>query len=87
MDVRTCSTIFEEFWGKNMACKRCYSQNVSKFNAEMNIHFPGYEGLQKPTVWVFPEVVICLDCGFAEFCILEADAHKLAKGVRPNLQI
>jgi hypothetical protein len=63
-----------------MLCKSCGSDNQSKFSAEMNLHFPGYEGLNKPTVWVFPEAVVCLDCGFAEFFIPEAELHRLAKG-------
>lgn len=60
-----------------MACKRCCSDNQRKFTVEMNIHFPGREGLDKPTVWLFPEVVVCLDCGVAEFSIPEADLHRL----------
>lgn len=39
----------------------------------MNFHFPGWEGMEKPTVLVFPEVVVCLDCGFAEFAFPEAE--------------
>ena len=63
-----------------MACKQCSSGNQGKFNVEMNIHFPGYEGLQKPTVWVFPEVVVCLDCGFAEFTVAEIELFRLEQG-------
>lgn len=50
-----------------MMCKLCRSHNLKTFSAEMNIHFPSYQNLEKPTLWVFPEVVVCLDCGFAEF--------------------
>ena len=46
-----------------MACKQCSSGDQGKFNVEMNVHFPGYEGLKRPTVWVFPEVVVCLVAG------------------------
>ena len=63
-----------------IACKRCSSHNHCRFNVEMNIHFPGYQGLDKPTVWVFPETVICMDCGFAEFEVPETELHRLAKG-------
>lgn len=56
-----------------MACLRCHSDNAGTFSVEMNFHFPGWEGMEKPTVLVFPEVVVCLDCGFAEFAFPEAE--------------
>jgi len=31
-------------------------------------------------VWVFPELVVCLDCGAAEFAVREAELQLLAKG-------
>jgi len=62
-----------------MACRRCSSDNESKFSVEMNFHFPGVEGLDKPTVWVFPDVVVCLDCGFAEFTVPQRELRTLAE--------
>jgi hypothetical protein len=62
-----------------MLCRSCASPNEKKFKAEMNIHFPGSEGLVKPTVWVFPKVVVCLECGFAEFVIPETELCRLAE--------
>jgi hypothetical protein len=64
-----------------MACKQCSSDHHSTFSTEMNIHFPGREGLDKPTVWVFPKVVICLSCGFAEFVLPRNDLHALVEGL------
>jgi hypothetical protein len=61
-----------------MTCERCSSDNQSKFTVEMNFHFPGWEGLTKPTVLAFPEVLVCLECGFAQFSIPEAELHRLA---------
>ena len=63
-----------------MACRRCSSDKQSKFSVEMNFHFPGYEGLDKPPVLVFPTVMVCFDCGFAEFTVPEAELRSLAKG-------
>ncbi len=63
-----------------MPCKSCGSVNQKKFTAEMGIHFPGLEDIDKPTVWVFTEVIVCLDCGNAEFAVPEAELHQLAKG-------
>jgi len=63
-----------------MICKRCSSDHQSEFTSEMNLHFPGYEGLTKPTVWLFPKVVVCLDCGFAEFTVSLTDLPQLEIG-------
>jgi hypothetical protein len=48
-----------------MSCKRCYSHNQSDFGGEVAMHFPGLKGLDKPIVWVFPELKVCLDCASA----------------------
>jgi hypothetical protein len=63
-----------------MPCKSCGSINQSKFTAEMGIHFLGLKNLDKPTVFVFPELIVCLDCGTAEFAVPEAELRQLAKG-------
>jgi len=55
----------------------CKSENQSNFNGEIGIHFPGLKGLDKPIVWVFPKLVVCLDCGFTEFSIPEAELRVL----------
>jgi hypothetical protein len=62
-----------------MPCKSCGSVNQKKFGAEMCIHFPGLKNIGQPVVWVFPEVLVCLDCGTAEFDIPEAELRQLAK--------
>jgi hypothetical protein len=46
----------------------------------MAIHFPGPKNIDKPVVWVFPEVVVCLHCGTAEFAVSEEGLRQLAKG-------
>jgi len=69
------------------SCVRCSSKNVEKFSAEMNIHFPGHEGLSEPTVWVFSQLTVCLNCGWAEFSIPEAELQRLAdcwQRIRPK---
>ena len=63
-----------------MACKRCSSDNQSKFSVEMNFHFPGYEGLDKHSVLVFPTVMVCLVRGFSEFIVPEGELRILEKG-------
>jgi hypothetical protein len=36
-------------------------------------------GLDQPSVWVFPELLVCLNCGFMESSIPEAELRLLAK--------
>jgi len=62
-----------------MACKSCGSAKQRKFTAEIAIHFPGMKGLEKPIVWVFPDLLVCLNCGNAEFAIPETELRVLAK--------
>ena len=51
-----------------MICHHCECARKS-FTSEIAIHFPGLDGLNKPVVWVFPEVKVCLNCGAAEFMV------------------
>ena len=64
-----------------MACRSCRSENQTELGAEINIHFPGRRGLDKPTVMVYPKVVVCLDCGFTQFMLPETELRTLGKGV------
>jgi hypothetical protein len=62
-----------------MPCRSCQSENQRKLDAEVYIHFPGLTGLDQPSVWVFPELLVCLNCGFMESSIPEAELRLLAK--------
>jgi hypothetical protein len=55
-----------------MTCKSCSSENQRKFDSEISVHFHGLKNLDKPPVFVFPKLVVCMDCGFTEFAIPEA---------------
>ena len=63
-----------------MPCTSCGSVNQKKFIGEMGIRSPGLNGLNKPIVFVFPQLVVCLACGTAEFVVTDAELRKLAKG-------
>ena len=65
---------------KSLPCKACQSRNQKTFSGEIAIHFPGLAGLDKPIVWVFPQVSVCLDCGFAEFSIPVTELEILRTG-------
>jgi len=63
-------------------CQRCASHTVNEFSAELAIHFPGWDGLEKPVVWAFPKLMVCLGCGLVEF---ELPPEKLAQLNRDDL--
>ena len=63
-----------------MSCKRCGSENPRTFNGEVAIHFPGLDNLDKPIVWVFPELAVCVHCGFTEFTVPERELLVLSTG-------
>jgi hypothetical protein len=64
-----------------MPCKECASANQRAFNGEVAVHFPGLEGLEKPIIWVFPKLVVCLHCGFTEFVVPQRELSVLVQGV------
>jgi hypothetical protein len=63
-----------------MSCKSCLSEHQRNLKGEVAIHFPGLKGLEKPIVWVFPELLVCLDCGFAEFSVPGRELRVLVNG-------
>jgi len=50
---------------------------MREYSGEMNIHFPGWDGLTIPTVWVFPRLLVCVDCGQAQFTIPDEERKTL----------
>ena len=59
-------------------CPLCRSNNQAEFGSEMVVHFSGRENLDKPGVWVFPMLSICLDCGFLQSKIPASALAQLA---------
>jgi hypothetical protein len=59
-----------------IACRLCASEKQSSFPTEIAIHLPGLGALH---VFLFPQVVVCMDCGFTEFSIPETELPRLAK--------
>lgn len=47
----------------------------------MMLHFSGIRNIDKPGVWAFPKVLVCLDCGFSRFTTPETELQALGKGV------
>ena len=62
-----------------MSCPSCGSLNLAEFPTEMLIHPGGPIHLSNPGVWVFPKVLVCLDCGYSRFNIPEAGLRPLGE--------
>ncbi len=63
-----------------MSCLLRASGNQAEFGSEILIHFRGLKNLDKPSVWVFPKLFVCLDCGSSRFMTPESELALLAKG-------
>jgi hypothetical protein len=61
-----------------MICRVCGSEELGEFTGELAIHFPGLRDLNKPVVWVFPEIWVCLNCGNAGLSVPENALRVLA---------
>jgi hypothetical protein len=49
-----------------------------EFCAEMMVHVGGIKELDNPGVMLFPKVLVCLDCGFAQFQVPRIELALLA---------
>src|SRR5215813_6068661 len=68
-----------------MTCKSCATNEMATLNGEVAIHFPGFEGLDKDIVWVFPKLMVCLQCRFVEFVLPDEQREQLKKDSVPAL--
>ena len=60
-----------------MACLSCGSEEQRDFTAEMNLHFAQGTDLVKPSVFIFPRVIICVNCGLGTFRVPESESKVL----------
>jgi len=67
-----------------VACKSCASGNQRKFSSEIAVHLRGLKNLDKPAVLFFPELLVCIDCGFTKFTIPETELRRLGKDASPR---
>jgi hypothetical protein len=52
-----------------MACKSCVPGNQAEFSSEICLHFSGLKNIDKTGVFVFPKLLVCLDCGATTFAV------------------
>lgn len=68
-----------------MACSACGSKKTTEFTSEMNVHFRGLENIDNPGVLVFAKLLVCLDCGFSQFLLTDAQLSLLERGTPTSL--
>jgi len=60
-----------------MSCSLCSSLNEAEFNSETVIHQSGLKHLDDSGVFVFPKVLVCLDCGASRFITPDTELREL----------
>ena len=68
-----------------MACPKCQSESLSQIPAEIRLYRNHTRTLSHPPLSPSPEVLVCLDCGWAEFSIPQSwlDAGWLRQNGEP----
>ena len=64
-----------------MSCPSRTSGTQVEFPVEMLIHVPVLKNVDRPDVFVFPTVLVCPHCGFAQFTI---EPPQLASLIQPE---
>lgn len=65
-----------------LSCESCHSDNnVVDFRSELCLHMPKENGPEnKPAVFVFPKLLVCLKCGRIQGNISVEELQELASG-------
>jgi hypothetical protein len=50
-----------------MPCTSCTSGNQREYPAEVKSHLSGLRNSKNLGVFVFPRLLVCLDCGYSSF--------------------
>ena len=60
-----------------MQCKLCGSEKIGRFHSELAIHLRDVRNTGEPAIFISPALMICRDCGFAEFIVPEKELRLL----------
>lgn len=61
-----------------MKCPSCGSDDQAEFASEMSIHLR--RSSRQPGTLVLQTILICMDCGFSQFTMPEAELRELVHG-------
>ena len=62
-----------------MPCRACRSDKVRQLRGELTATWPSLEELKVSPIYVSEDVIVCLDCGFAELVIPQGALKELEK--------
>jgi hypothetical protein len=62
-----------------MPCKICTSANLQNLTGELTASFPGVNNLNISPLYLCQEILVCLDCGFAELHVPPAALQQLVR--------
>ena len=63
-----------------MPCKACESDKLQRLDGELTVTPPDLNGPKIAPVYFCRNVLVCLDCGFAELVIPAEELRSLKKG-------
>jgi|BogFormECP03_OM1_1039626.scaffolds.fasta_scaffold19291_1 hypothetical protein len=68
-----------------MPCMLCGSAKQDLFNAELTLSSARQEAVQKqPPAYIVRKSLICMECGFMEIFVRQAELRQLRKGLRAS---
>ena len=62
-----------------MTCKACSSESLQELKGELSASFPTLDKVNVPPVYICGAVLVCLECGFAEFMVPTRELQLLKK--------
>ena len=62
-----------------MHCRVCNSENLRRFAGELTTSSLSIENVNAEPIYVCQDVLVCVDCGFAELVVPPPDLEKLRK--------
>ena len=63
-----------------LSCKSCASSNVIELIGEVSLLFPGLNVIMTHPIFVFPNFVVCTDCGFIQSNLSDKELEKVRQG-------
>jgi hypothetical protein len=66
------------------SCAACGSLNLQWFSTETNIHLPARRDSVRASVFAFPTLLLCLDCGSIRANVSENDLQTLRKRINES---